>query len=91
VSELIRKGEIHKLKELMKRSGQQGMQTFDQALFRRYKEGKISAEDAAHYADSSNEIRLMIKLDEGAQRDDAAVFEAELLGGSNDGAVKDVW
>ncbi|NIP17633.1 MAG: type IV pili twitching motility protein PilT, partial [Xanthomonadales bacterium] len=58
----IRKGEIHKLKELMKQSSQQGMITFDQALFNLYKEGEISYDDALHYADSANEIRLMVKL-----------------------------
>lgn len=58
----IRKGEIHKLKELMKDSREQGMQTFDQALFDLYMSGKISYEDALDSADSRNEIRLMIKL-----------------------------
>ncbi|MDX1410239.1 MAG: PilT/PilU family type 4a pilus ATPase, partial [Saprospiraceae bacterium] len=62
-SDLIRKGEIHKLKELMKQSGQQGMITFDQALFDLFKAGEISQEDALHFADSANEVRLMIKLD----------------------------
>lgn len=61
-SELIRKGEVAKLKELMKRSTQEGMQTFDQALFQLYRTGEITAEDAIHYADSGNEVRLMIKL-----------------------------
>ena len=63
-SDLIRKGEIHKLKELMKRSKEQGMRTFDQALYDLYKAGKISYEDALHSADSMNEVRLMIKLGE---------------------------
>ena len=63
-SDLIRKGEIHKLKELMKQSREQGMQTFDQALYDLYKAGKISYEDALHSADSKNEVRLMIKLGE---------------------------
>ncbi|MEZ5541513.1 MAG: PilT/PilU family type 4a pilus ATPase [Pseudomonadota bacterium] len=63
--DLIRKGEIHKLKELMKQSGQQGMVTFDQALFNLYKAGEISYDDALHYADSANEVRLMVKLEEG--------------------------
>jgi twitching motility protein PilU len=65
VSDVIQKGEIHKLKEVMKQSTQQGMVTFDQALFNLYKEGEISYDDALHYADSANEVRLMIKLDEG--------------------------
>ncbi len=58
----IRKGEIHKLKELMKESREQAMQTFDQALFDLYMAGKISYEDALNSADSRNEVRLMIKL-----------------------------
>ncbi|PPD42945.1 MAG: type IV pili twitching motility protein PilT [Methylobacter sp.] len=63
----IRKGEIHKLKELMKDSREQGMQTFDQALYDLYADGKISYEDALNHADSRNEVRLMIKL--GAEND----------------------
>jgi twitching motility protein PilU len=65
VADLIRKGEIHKLKELMKNSREQGMQTFDQALYDLYTMGKITYEDALHSADSQNEVRLMIKLAEG--------------------------
>lgn len=61
-SDLIRKGEVHKLKELMKQSREHGMQTFDQALYDLYRAGKISYEDALHSADSQNEVRLMIKL-----------------------------
>ncbi|MGR9045669.1 MAG: PilT/PilU family type 4a pilus ATPase [Gammaproteobacteria bacterium] len=62
VSDLIRKGEVHKLKELMKDSREHGMQTFDQALYDLYTAGKISYEDALNSADSRNEVRLMIKL-----------------------------
>jgi twitching motility protein PilU len=62
VSDYIRKGEVHKLKELMKTSREQGMQTFDQALYDLYVAGKISYEDALNSADSRNEVRLMIKL-----------------------------
>jgi twitching motility protein PilU len=61
-SDLIRKGEVHELKGLMKRSGQQGMKTFDQALYELYKENEITYEDAIHYADSANEVRLLVKL-----------------------------
>ena len=63
-AEYIRNGEVHKLKDLMRRSNQQGMKTFDQALYELYKGGEISYEDALHHADSPNEVRLMIKLDE---------------------------
>lgn len=64
VAEHIRNGEIHRLKELMQRSVQQGMKTFDLALFELYKAGEIRYEDAIRHADSANEVRLMIKLDE---------------------------
>ena len=60
--DFIREGDIHKLKDLMKDSREQGMQTFDQALFDLYVAGKISYEDALNSADSRNEVRLMIKL-----------------------------
>jgi len=63
VSDQIRKGEVKALKDLMKRSTQHGMQTFDQALFRLYRSGTISYEAALHHADSPNDLRLMIKLD----------------------------
>ncbi len=66
--DLIRKGEVHKLKELMKRSREQGMITFDQALFDLFKEGEISYEDALKYSDSANEVRLMIKLQGGEEQ-----------------------
>jgi twitching motility protein PilU len=68
-SDLIRKGEVHKLKELMKRSREHGMVTFDQALYELYMEGEISFEDALKYADSANEVRLMIKL-QGSSTED---------------------
>src|SRR5690554_5520766 len=61
-ADLIRKGEVHKLKELMKRSTDIGMQTFDQALYDLYSQGEITYEDALAYADSANDLRLLIKL-----------------------------
>ena len=62
MADLIRKGEVHKMKSLMAKSRNMGMQTFDQSLFDLYKAGKITYEDAINYADSANELRLMIKL-----------------------------
>lgn len=62
MADLIRKGEIHKMKSLMAKSTNMGMQTFDQSLFELYKTDKITYEDAINYADSANELRLMIKL-----------------------------
>ncbi len=68
-SDLIRKGEVHELKSLMARSTEQGMQTFDQALFDLYKEGQITYQDALAHADSPNDLRLMIKMG-GADAED---------------------
>ncbi len=62
VADLIRKGEVHELKPLMKKSTELGMQTFDQALYDLYDAGEITYEDALAHADSSNDLRLMIKL-----------------------------
>ena len=62
ISDLIGKGEVHGIKEIMKKSRELGMQTFDQALFDLYEADKISYEDALRFADSMNEVRLMIKL-----------------------------
>jgi len=62
VSSLIFKGEINGIKELMKKSREQKMQTFDQALFDLYEGGQVSYEDALRYADSVNDLRLQIKL-----------------------------
>ena len=78
-ADLIRKGEVHKLKELMKHSREQGMQTFDQCLFDLYRAGKIAYEDALRAADSQNEVRLMIKLAEDGKDPGAAASEAMTL------------
>ncbi len=65
VQDYIRQGEVHKLKHVMKESNNLGMQTFDQSLVRLYHDGDISYEDALRYADSTNEVRLAIKLAQG--------------------------
>lgn len=62
VSDMIFKGEIAGLKEVMSRSTESGMQTFDQALFELYESGLVSYEDALRNADSINDLRLKIKL-----------------------------
>jgi twitching motility protein PilU len=62
VSDLIFKGDVHEIKEIMKKSRELGMQTFDQALFDLYEGGKITYEDALRNADSVNDLRLSIKL-----------------------------
>jgi twitching motility protein PilU len=65
VQDYIRKGEIHKVKDVMKESTNLGMKTFDQSLFDLYQAGEISYEDALRHADSANEVRLKIKLAQG--------------------------
>lgn len=62
IADLIEKGKVPEIKEVMKRSRELGMQTFDQAVYDLYKAGTISYEDCLKNADSSNEVRLMIKL-----------------------------
>ena len=62
IADLIFKGEIHEIKEIMKKSRELGMKTFDMALFDLFEEGRISYDDALRFADSMNEVRLMIKL-----------------------------
>jgi twitching motility protein PilU len=62
ISDLIFKGEVAEIKEIMKKSRELGMQTFDQSLFDIYESGKISYEDALRNADSVNDLRLQIKL-----------------------------
>ena len=62
MSDLIFQGKVHEMKDLMKRSREHGMQTFDQALFDLYEAGKISFEEALRNADSVNDLRLAIKL-----------------------------
>ena len=62
ISELIKKGDIGSIKEVMQKSKELGMQTFDQALFNLYEQGLITYADTIHHADSANDLRLMIKL-----------------------------
>ncbi len=78
MADIIRKGEIHEMKGLMSRSRQNGMLTFDQALYALYKEGEITYEDAINHADSANELRLMIKL--GDSQGDVNSISAALDG-----------
>ncbi|SFC31580.1 twitching motility protein PilU [Marinospirillum celere] len=75
VRDLIRKGEVHQLKSLMKKSREAGMQTFDQALFDLYQAGEVSEEDALQHADSPNDLRLMIKLGSAEAGNSSAAFD----------------
>ena len=74
ISDLIFKGEVHEIKEIVAKSRELGMQTFDQALFDLYESGQISYEDALRNADSVNEVRLRIKLEgkESKEKDHSA-------------------
>jgi twitching motility protein PilU len=63
IQDLIFRGEVAKIKEIMARSNRIGMKTFDQALFDLYEQGNISYEDALRNADSKNELRLRVKLE----------------------------
>lgn len=64
VSDMVIKGEVHKIREIMEKSANIGMQTFDMALLDLYKEGKISVDEALKNAESANNLRLKINLDQ---------------------------
>jgi len=89
VADLIFRGEVTKIKEVMSRSNRLGMKTFDQALFDLYEAGTISYEEGLRNADSKNELRLRIKLE--SKREDRLQAEASstlrIVDESNDGKV----
>lgn len=66
IRDLIRRGEIHEIKEAMDKSLEDGMHTFDQSLYKLYKSGRISLEEALRKADSRDGLALKIRLSEGA-------------------------
>ena len=78
VGDMIFKGEVAEIKELMKRSRELGMQTFDQSLFDLYEAHHISYDDALRNADSVNDLRLQIKLQSQRAPDPGAAL-AELF------------
>jgi len=85
IGDLIEKGKVSEIKDVMKRSRELGMQTFDQSLYDLFKAGEISYEDALRNADSSNEVRLMIKLgSETGELPDEAGAQALSLEMEND-------
>ncbi len=87
MGELIKKGEIHEMKELVKKSREQGMITFDEAIFELIKSGQVTMEEGMRNADSVNDLRLRIKLDEGGAGladDDAASGGLELKDADDD-------
>ena len=67
ISELIRKGEVHSIKEIMEKSEGVGMQTFDSHLIKLYQQGRIDLETAVKNADSANNVRLKISLSQGGR------------------------
>ncbi|HTP40282.1 MAG TPA: PilT/PilU family type 4a pilus ATPase [Steroidobacteraceae bacterium] len=83
IQDLIFRGEVTKIKEIMSRSNRLGMNTFDQALFELYERGTVSYEDALRNADSKNELRLRVKLESKRENrpadgdGDLAVMEEE--------------
>lgn len=82
IADLIFKGEVIGIKEVMGRSGEQGMVTFDQYLFQLFEAGAISYEEAIRNADSQNELRLKVKLESRRMRenllDDPAVKRLQM-------------
>jgi len=81
VCDLIKQGEVMELKEVMEKSEQQGMKTFDSALYDLFKSGKISYEEALKNADSKNNLRLRIQLSEGKGADQTDIDDNEDVGG----------
>jgi twitching motility protein PilU len=81
VAQMIKEGDVTKLKEIMSQSNNLGMITFDQALYELYSSGEITYEDALHHADSRNELRLMIKLGDnsGFEEDSTSSLEGITL------------
>ncbi len=97
IQDLIRKGEVHEIKEVVKKSTNLGMQTFDQALFALFRDGVVTYDVALAHADSPNDLRLMIKLSadtnpELAIEDDTQSFslqeEDDYLHNAGDAGVK---
>jgi len=80
ISDLIFKGQVHDIKELMKKSRELGMQTFDQSLFDLHEAGLITYEDALRNADSVNDLRLAIKLESKTTPEQAPPAGARQLG-----------
>ena len=73
ISDLILKGDVHEIKNVMSKSNELGMKTFDQALFDLFEADKITFEDALRSADSMNELRLRIKLEGKAAKGEDAL------------------
>ncbi len=85
IRDLIRRGEVHEVKDAMDKSLQEGMHTFDQSLFRMYKEGKIELEEALKKADSRDGLALKIRLAEGSSGEHDPY--ADVFSSSNDASA----
>ena len=89
ISELILRGEFEGIKEIMEKSTNLGMQTFDQALFDLYRAGRISKEEALKNADSANNVRLKIKFaDEGGVVDEDTGLSLEAINEDEGGMMQ---
>ncbi|OOG55526.1 PilT/PilU family type 4a pilus ATPase [Rhodanobacter sp. C03] len=73
IRDMIRRGQIHEIKEAMDRSLQEGMQTFDQSLYRLYKDGRVELEEVLNKSDSRDGLALKIRLAEGGSSDQELV------------------
>jgi twitching motility protein PilU len=80
IAEQLKQGDVGGIKETMAKSKEMGMQTFDQALFDLYKNGRISYDNAIHYADAPNDLRLMIKMDNSEGNSTGALAGATIDG-----------
>jgi len=85
-ADVIRRGDTHLLKDLMQRSADLGMRTFDHAIYELYCDGEITYEEAMLNAESANEVRLMVKLGKGMDPDKlaAGVSQAGLVRSDDD-------
>ena len=77
IGDMIRRGEINGLKEVMEKSEHLGMQTFDHAILSLYRDGNISVDDALKNADSPNNLRLKINLSDAGKSDQSALAESK--------------
>ena len=77
ICDLIKQGKVDELKDVMEKSEQQGMKTFDAALYDLYKQGRISYEEALKNADSKNNLRLRIQLSEENNLVEQEIFDEE--------------
>ena len=93
ICDLVLKGDLHKIKEVMEKSENLGMQTFDSALFKLYQAGRIPLEEALRNADSQNNLRLKISLADGtpgADENDLSLSPKDQIKGPQKGAAVDM-